>query len=183
MKIRATNIPGAVVVEGKANTDNRGSFSRFFCEETLAKVIGQRRIIQINHSQTKMVGAVRGMHFQYPPHAELKIVRCIRGRVWDVLIDLRKGSPTFMFWHAEELSPETSRMLVIPEGCAHGFQVLEPDSELLYLHTAAYNPLAEGALRYDDPQLAICWPLPVMDLSERDKNHALLTRGFTGIEI
>lgn len=183
MIIRETVILGAVVVEGQPNTDNRGSFSRFFCEKTLAKVIGERRIMQINHSKTKAVGAVRGMHFQYPPHAELKIVRCIRGRVWDVLIDLRKGSPTFMRWHAEELSPETSRMLVIPEGCAHGFQVLEADSELLYLHTAAYNPLAEDALRYDDPQLAICWPIPVTDLSERDKNHALLSSHFTGIEI
>lgn len=183
MKIRATNISGAVVVEGKENIDNRGSFSRFFCEQTLAKFIGNRRISQINHSQTKNVGAVRGMHFQYPPHAELKIVRCIRGRVWDVLIDLRKGSPTFMRWHAEELSSANSCMLVIPEGCAHGFQVLAPDSELLYLHTAAYNPSAEGALRYDDPQLAICWPLPVTDLSERDKSHALLSRHFTGIEI
>ena len=183
MITRETNIVGAVVVEGKANTDNRGSFSRFFCENMLAKIIGERRIIQINHSQTKTVGAVRGMHFQYPPHAELKIVRCIRGRVWDVLIDLRKGSPTFMRWHAEELSSETSNMLVIPEGCAHGFQVMEPDSELLYLHTAAYNPSAEGALRYDDPQFAICWPLPVTDLSARDKTHALLSSHFTGIEI
>jgi dTDP-4-dehydrorhamnose 3,5-epimerase len=183
MNIRATKIAGAVVVEGRPYTDHRGAFSRLFCEQTLAKVIGERHIVQINHSRTGAIGAVRGMHFQHAPHAEMKMVRCIRGRVWDVVVDLRAGSPTFLHWHAEELSPETSRMLVIPEGCAHGFQVLEADSELLYLHTAFYTPEVEGALLYNDPQLAISWPLPVTDLSERDKNHALLSNDFAGLDV
>lgn len=183
MDIRQIGIAGAALVEGLPYADHRGAFSRFFCERTLAELIGDRHIVQINHSRTRSVGAVRGMHYQHSPHAEMKIVRCIRGRVWDVLVDLRANSPTFLQWHAEELSPETSRMLVIPEGCAHGFQVLEADSELLYLHTAFYTPVAEGALRYDDPKLAIRWPLPVTDLSERDKSHALLTNDFAGLDV
>lgn len=183
MHIRSIGIAGALVVEGQPHTDHRGAFSRLFCERELAEVVGDRHVVQINHSRTHAVGAVRGMHFQHPPHAEMKMVRCVRGRVWDVLVDLRAGSPTFLHWHAEELSPDASRMLVIPEGCAHGFQVLEADSELLYLHTAFYTPASEGALRYDDPQLAIRWPLPVTDLSERDKTHALLSNNFIGLDV
>ena len=183
MNIRQTGIAGAVVVESEPYTDHRGAFARLFCERTLTAVIGERHIVQINHSRTTAVGAVRGMHFQHPPHAEMKLVRCLRGRVWDVVVDLRVGSPTFLRWHAEELSVETSRMLVVPEGCAHGFQVLEADSELLYLHTTFYTPAAEGALRFDDPTLGIAWPLQVNDLSERDKNHALLTHDFAGLDV
>ena len=183
MIIRGTDIAGVAVMEGQPHTDHRGAFSRLFCEHDLADVIGDRHVVQINHSRTSEVGAVRGMHFQHVPHAEMKMVRCIRGRVWDVLVDLRAGSPTFLGWHAEELSPESSRMLIIPEGCAHGFQVLEPESELLYLHTAFYTPSSEGALRYDDPRLAIRWPMLVTDLSERDKKHALLSNDFAGLDI
>lgn len=183
MNIRQTGIAGAVVVEGTPHTDHRGAFSRIFCEQALTEIIGTRHIVQANHSRTDAVGAVRGMHFQHPPHAEMKLVRCIRGRVWDVVVDLRTGSPTFLQWHAEELDPVSSCMLIIPEGCAHGFQVLEADSELLYLHTALYTPTAEGALRFDDPRLAIRWPLLVTDLSERDKKHALLTSDFVGISV
>ena len=183
MHIRSIGIAGAMVVDGQPYADHRGAFSRLFCERELAEVISDRHVVQINHSRTNTVGAVRGMHFQHPPHAEMKMVRCVRGRVWDVLVDLRAGSPTFLHWHAEELSPDTSRMLVIPEGCAHGFQALEADSELLYLHTAFYTPASEGALRYDDPQLAIPWPLPVTDLSERDKTHALLSNNFIGLDV
>jgi dTDP-4-dehydrorhamnose 3,5-epimerase len=113
----------------------------------------------------------------------MKMVRCLKGRVWDVVVDLRAGSRTFLQWHAQELSPQADCMLVIPQGCAHGFQVLEAESELLYLHTAFYEPAAEGAVRYDDPRLGITWPLPVTDLSERDKNHALLSNEFAGLHV
>lgn len=182
MRIRQTSIDGAALAETAPYADHRGAFSRLFCEQELAGLLGGRRIVQINHSRTQALGAVRGMHFQHPPHAEMKMVRCIRGRVWDVLVDLRAGSPTFLHWHAEELSPDTGRMLIIPEGCAHGFQVLEPDSELLYLHTAFYQPAAEGGLRYDEPRVDVRWPLPVRDLSMRDQNHPLLSSDFTGLE-
>ena len=183
MKIINTTISGAVVIESPTFKDHRGAFSRLFCENSLAQVIGSERIVQINHSRTTAVGSVRGLHFQYAPHAEMKLVRCLKGRVWDVVVDLRAGSTTFLQWHAEELSPESGRMLVIPQGCAHGFQVLEADSELLYLHTAFYEPGAEGAVRHDDPRLAITWPLPVTDLSVRDQNHALLSNEFAGLHV
>lgn len=121
------------------------------------------------------------MHFQHPPYAEVKFVRCLRGRVWDVAVDLRAGSPTFLRWHAEELSPENAHMLVIPEGCAHGFQTLEADTELLYLHTTAYTPGAEGGVRYDDPAIGIRWPLPAANISSRDTGHAWIATDFTGL--
>jgi len=171
MKLARTDLPGVMVVTGNPHTDPRGSFGRLFCASELAGVLGDRHIMQINHSRTAAVGAVRGLHFQRAPHAEMKLVRCLHGRVWDVAVDLRAKSPTFLHWHAEELSPDNQRMLVIPEGCAHGFQVLAPDSELLYLHTAFYAPEAEGGVRHDDPALGIRWPLPVTDLSPRDRSH------------
>jgi len=182
MNIEATAISGVRLVATTRHADHRGSFARLYCERELAPVIGNRRIVQINHSRTSTVGAVRGMHFQRPPHAEMKLVRCLKGRVWDVAVDLRQDSPTFLKWHAEELTPENTLMLVIPEGCAHGFQVLEADSELLYLHTAFYTPEAEGGTRHDDPRIAIGWPLPVTDISQRDTAHPLIGSDFHGIQ-
>ena len=123
------------------------------------------------------------MHFQYPPHAETKFISCNKGRVWDVAVDLRLGSPTFLRWHAEELSSQNARMLIIPEGCAHGFQALDPDSELLYFHTNFYTPEAEGGVLHDDPQLGIPWPLPIKNLSDRDQEYPLISRDFYGIRI
>lgn len=181
MKITQSALSGVAVVETTPFADYRGAFSCLYDEHDLAPVIGGRRIVQINHSRTSTVGAVRGMHFQYPPHAELKLVSCLRGRVWDVAVDLRAGSPTFLRWHAEELAPNNARMLAIPEGCAHGFQVLEPESELLYLHTALYVPEAEGGVSCDDPRLGIRWPLPVKGLSRRDRSFAPIAPDFSGI--
>jgi dTDP-4-dehydrorhamnose 3,5-epimerase len=111
----------------------------------------------------------------------MKLVRCLRGRVWDVALDLRDGSPSFLRWHAHELSADNADMLVIPEGFAHGFQVLEPHSELLYLHTAFYEPSAEGGVGPEDPAHGIRWPLPVTDLSARDLSHPPITESFRGI--
>ncbi|MHB1322000.1 MAG: dTDP-4-dehydrorhamnose 3,5-epimerase [Acidithiobacillus ferrivorans] len=183
MKVLSTALQGVAVVTTKPFVDPRGAFSRCFCKKEMASLIGDRDIVQINHSRTTMVGAVRGLHYQRPPHAEMKLVRCLQGRVWDVAVDLRAGSPTFLQWHAEELSPDNARMLIIPEGCAHGFQVLEADSALLYLHTAYYTPDAEGGLRHDDARLGITWPLPVADLSERDRRHPLLNADDPGISV
>ncbi|CUJ07568.1 dTDP-4-dehydrorhamnose 3%2C5-epimerase [Achromobacter xylosoxidans] len=183
VNVRSTPIAGAVVVETRPHQDTRGAFTRLFCADALSAVIGSRQIVQINQSRTLHAGAVRGMHFQRPPHAEMKLVRCIRGRVWDVVVDLRAGSPTFLRWHAQELDAESARMLVIPEGCAHGFQVLEANSELLYLHTAYYTPYAEAGVRHDDPRLGIRWPLAATDLSSRDQAHAPLSDDFAGIQV
>lgn len=183
MNILDTSMADLKIVQSSRHRDNRGAFVRLFCAEELQVLLGDRQIAQINHSTTSRVGAVRGLHFQRPPHAEMKMVRCLRGRVWDVAVDLRLGSPTFLHWHAEELAPDAAKMLVIPEGFAHGFQALEPESELLYLHTAFYHPPSEGGLRHDDPRLAIAWPLPPQDLSPRDLTHPLLSADFTAIAL
>lgn len=183
LNVLQTALPGVIVIETTPLSDHRGAFARLYCERELAAVIGDRRIVQINHSRTAAAGAMRGMHYQRPPHAEMKLVRCLKGRVWDVAVDLRAGSPTFLQWHAEELSPGNARMMVIPEGCAHGFQVLEADSELLYLHTAFHAPEAEGGVSCNDPHLGISWPLPVTDLSQRDSSHPPMTADFPGIVV
>jgi dTDP-4-dehydrorhamnose 3,5-epimerase len=183
MKILSTRIPDLMIAEATPHQDTRGAFARWFCEKELRDFIGDRHIVQINHSRTLAVGALRGLHFQHSPHAEIKLVRCLAGKVWDVAVDLRRHSSTFLQWHAEELSLENRRMMIIPEGFAHGFQVLLPGSELLYLHTAFYSPDAEGGLRYDDPRLGINWPLAVNDLSGRDKQHALIDDNFQGLVV
>lgn len=180
---KKTGIQDLFVVDVAPVSDHRGRFARFFCEQELAPLLNGRKITQINHSCTKIVGAIRGLHFQYPPHAEMKLVRCLRGRVWDVAVDLRYGSETFLHWHAEELSFENLRMFVIPEGFAHGFQVLEEDSELLYLHTAAYNKDSEGGLCFDDPALQIDWPQACTDISEKDKKYKWIDIHSGGIKL
>ncbi|MFM8331977.1 MAG: dTDP-4-dehydrorhamnose 3,5-epimerase family protein [Candidatus Methylumidiphilus sp.] len=181
MDIAATPIAGVKVVSTAPFEDARGAFARWFCESELSVLLDGRRIAQINHSRTHTAGAVRGFHYQHPPHAEMKLIRCLRGRVWDVAVDLRRGSATFLRWHAQELTPGNGLMMVIPEGCAHGFQALDADSELLYLHTAAYAPGAEGGVRHDEPLLGVAWLLPVADLSARDRQHPLLLNSFQGI--
>ena len=183
MKVISTPLPGLKVVETTPFQDSRGAFSRWYCERDLAEIIGDRRIMQINHSRTVAAGAVRGLHFQKPPHSEMKLVRCIKGRAWDVAVDIRQGSPTYRKWHAEELTPENARMVAIPEGFAHGFQVLEPESELLYLHTAFYAPESEDGLRFNDPMLDISWPMPIADVSVRDQSHPLIDQAFVGLNV
>lgn len=183
MNILPTPIHDLMVVETAPHIDLRGAFARLYCDQELDLLIGPRRIVQINHSRTVAVGAVRGLHFQYPPYAEMKLVRCLKGQVWDVAVDLRKNSPTFLRWHAEYLTPANTRMMVIPEGFAHGFQVMEPDSELLYFHTAFYMPGAEGGLCYDDPRIGITWPISVTDISERDASHARIDSNFQGMTV
>lgn len=181
MKIITTPLAGVFVVETTPFIDKRGAFFRAFCDNELLGILGNRKIEQINHSRTHAMGAVRGLHYQTPPYAEMKLVRCLKGKVWDVAVDLRSGSATFLKWHAVELSAENARMLVIPEGCAHGFQVLTQDSELLYLHTNKYMPQSEGGVRYNDPALNIQWPCPITDLSSRDESHQRIGDEFTGI--
>ena len=181
MKIHPTSIADLVITESQAIKDERGVFVRLFCEQELSSVIGHRKIVQINHSCTEDVGAVRGMHFQRAPHAEMKLVRCLKGKIWDVAVDLRPHSASYKRWYAQELSPQNALMMVIPEGFAHGFQVLESSSELLYLHTAFYKPNSESGVRHDDPELGINWPLPVTDISKRDSSHAYIDSSFRGI--
>lgn len=182
MKIIKTPIEGVLVAQAQPLSDNRGSFSRWFCTNELSGILGDRKIVQINHSKTNQTGSIRGLHFQRSPHSEMKFIRCIRGRVWDVALDLRENSPTFLQWHAVELSADNNRMVIIPEHCAHGFQVLEAESELLYLHTAFYEPASEGGINYADPKIKVNWPLTPKDLSDRDNNHPFITDDFRGIK-
>jgi dTDP-4-dehydrorhamnose 3,5-epimerase len=181
MKLIGTSILGVKIVESDAHEDGRGAFSRLFCAKELKDILGMRTLVQINHSMTRSVGAIRGLHYQKAPHAEMKIVRCLKGRVFDVAVDLRQDSPTFLKWNAVELTPQNHLAYVIPEGCAHGFQVLEEDSQLLYLHSEFYTPQAEAAVRFDDPKIAVHWPLAPTDISARDLSHPALHENFRGI--
>ncbi len=178
-----TRLAGLYRIKRKPISDHRGFFERLFCVEEYKDVGLAHPIVQINHTLTRQKGAVRGMHFQYPPYSECKIVTCVRGEILDVAVDIRKGSPTFLQWHAEPLSEENQTSLFIPEGFAHGFQTLKDDSELLYLHSALYQSEAEGALNVQDPRLAIDWPLGITEISERDRQHPMIDMNFTGIEI
>jgi len=171
-ELKPTPLKGVFELRVQPFADHRGAFLNAFRAQEPAFMgsWGDRGIAQVNLSRTETVGTIRGLHRQAEPHSEAKLVRCLRGRVWDVAVDLRTDSSTYGQWHALELSPELGNALLIPEGCAHGFQVLEPGSELLYLHSGAWVPEAETGVRWDDPTLAIAWPLPVAGLSERDRN-------------
>ena len=178
-----TPLEGLRVIQRQAICDNRGFLSRLFCSEELASAGWTWPIRQINHTATAIRGTVRGMHFQLPPKAEAKLVSCIRGAVWDVAVDVRKDSPTFLQWHAEELSATNLRALRIPPGFAHGFQTLEPDSELIYLHSEAYDPALERGLNPRDPSLAIPWPLEISNVSQRDLGHSMIAADFSGVAL
>jgi dTDP-4-dehydrorhamnose 3,5-epimerase len=178
--ILATSFAGLRVLQRKPVGDSRGYLERLFCNDELQALAPGKPIVQINRTVTAGRGTVRGMHYQRPPHAETKFVSCLRGEVFDVALDLRHDSPTFLRWHAEVLSADNHKTLVIPEGFAHGFQTLTDDCEMLYLHTAAYQPRAEGGLHAQDPRLAIKWPLGVAVLSERDAAHAMLINDSIG---
>jgi dTDP-4-dehydrorhamnose 3,5-epimerase len=174
-------LAGLKLVERQRLGDSRGFLSRLFCAEELAAAGWLKPVAQINHTYTARQGTVRGMHFQLPPHAEMKLVSCVRGEVWDVAVDLRAASSTFLQWHAERLSADNNRALLIPEGYAHGFQALTADVELLYCHSAAYASAAERGLHPLDARLGIVWPLPVTEISARDAAHPPIEAGFEGV--
>ncbi len=176
-----TPLAGLRIVRRQRLGDSRGFLSRLFCAEELAATGFDRPIAQINHTFTARQGTVRGMHFQRPPHAEIKLVSCVRGEVWDVAVDVREGSPTFLRWHAARLSADNGQALLIPAGFAHGFQALTDDVELLYCHSAAHAAQAEAGLNPMDEQLAVEWPLAIAELSERDTRHPPITDTFQGV--
>jgi dTDP-4-dehydrorhamnose 3,5-epimerase len=176
-----TPLAGLMRVQRRHIEDERGFLSRFYCAEEFAAAGVAQPIAQINHTLTRRKGTVRGMHYQLPPYGETKMVNCLRGEVFDVAVDVRKNSPTFLRWYGETLSASNRRGLVIPAGFAHGIQALTEDCELMYLTTAAYRPAAEAALHPADPRLAIAWPHAITELSERDRSHPMVTLGFDGI--
>lgn len=183
MILEDTSIKDLKVITSEAICDERGYFERVFCQKELSSIKENIIIEQINHSLTKNKGSVRGLHFQKPPHAEMKIVRCTRGKIFDVAVDIRKGSDTFLHWHGEILSSDNLKMLVIPEGFAHGFQTLEDNCEMLYLHTKSYHKESEGSINFSDPKLNISWPLPLTNISDKDASHSYLECIFKGIEV
>jgi dTDP-4-dehydrorhamnose 3,5-epimerase len=183
MDLLETPIEGVYIARTKRLSDERGQFARLFCMDDLATAHTGRVIRQINHSVNSTIGTVRGLHYQNHPHAEAKWVRCLKGKIWDVAVDLRRGSATFLYWYAAELSAENDLSLLVPEGCAHGFQVLEANSEVLYLHTHSYTPASEGGVRFDDAALSISWPLPVSNVSDRDRNLPLIDDQFKGLAL
>lgn len=180
-ELSPTPLAGLQVVQRLRLGDSRGFLARVFCADELRMAGWTQPIAQINHTLTARRGTVRGMHFQRPPHAEMKLVSCLRGEVWDVAVDLRQGSPTFLQWHAQTLSAENGRALLIPQGFAHGFQALSDGAEMLYCHSAAYNSGAEDALNPRDAKLAIDWPLVIGEISERDAGHAFIGDHFEGV--
>jgi len=169
-----TPLAGLKQVQRTPLGDSRGFLARLFCAEELAAAGWAGPVAQINHTHTARRGTVRGMHFQRAPHAETKLVSCLRGMVFDVAVDLRPQSPTFGRWHAVRLSADNACALLIPPGFAHGFQALCDDVELLYCHSAPHAPAAEGGLDPQDAALAVAWPLPVSELSVRDAAHPAL---------
>ena len=181
--VSGSPIAGVQVISRSRIGDDRGFLSRIFCAEELAEAGWIDPIVQINHTLTSEMGTVRGMHYQCRPHAEMKLVSCIRGVVWDVAVDLRASSQSYLQWYAAELSADNGRALLIPQGCAHGFQALTADCELIYLHSAAYAPGAEAGLSPLDPTLGIAWPLSISQLSERDRRHPQVADGFEGVEL
>lgn len=182
MKVTDTPIAGLQLLEFASHADTRGRFERVFCAGSLSSAGANLRVAQANLSTTIGRGSLRGLHFQAAPGLEAKLVRCLSGRVFDVAVDLRKGSSTFLRWHAVELSEDRPQAFYLPVGFAHGFQVLSNQAQLLYFHGAPWDAACEGGLRYDDPALSIDWPLPVASMSERDRSHPLIAPDFTGIQ-
>lgn len=182
MIFQALHLAGAYLISLEPFADDRGLFARTYCRREFAAIGHEQEFVQINHSLNLHKGTLRGLHFQHPPHTEIKLIRCIQGSVYDVIVDLRAGSPTFLQHFGVELSEENMLMIYVPQGFAHGFITLEDQSALVYHHTAYYTPSAEGGLRFDDPMLQINWPMEAKILSEKDSNYTYLPSDFTGIQ-
>lgn len=181
MKFIETTLQGAFTVQLSPFQDDRGWFARTYCKNEFQEINHDKEWVQLNHSFTKEKGSIRGMHYQLPPFSEIKMVRCISGKIWDVIVDIRRDSPTFLQSFGAELSAENKNMMYIPSGFAHGFQTLTDDCELIYHHSEFYTPNSEAGLRFNDPILNIDWKTEITNISERDKNHNLITTNFKGI--
>ena len=183
MIFKETKLKGSYEIDLNYFNDDRGWFARTYCKKDFSQIKHNEDWVQINHSFTKKKGSIRGLHFQINPHTETKLVRCISGKIFDVIVDIRQNSPTFLNWFGVELSQINKKMLYIPHGFAHGFQTLTDDVELIYHHSSYYVPGSEGGFRYNDPKLDIEWRLDVTNISERDINHNLITKNYNGLSI
>jgi dTDP-4-dehydrorhamnose 3,5-epimerase len=183
MNFQPTPIQGLWEITTEPRGDARGSLTRLYCADEFEEITPGLRFVQVNHSITALRGTLRGMHFQRAPALEAKLIRCLRGSVFDVIVDVRENSPTFSRWHAVELTEANQRQVLIPPGCAHGFQTLVDDSQLLYQHSAAYAPYCEVGLAFDDAHVGIHWPLPITEVSARDRSFKRIGSGFEGVRI
>ena len=168
MRFLSTRLDGALLIEPEPSFDERGSFMRTFCVDAFAERGLETSFPQHSTSYNRAPGTLRGIHYQRAPHGEVKVVRCLQGAVWDVIVDLRPESRSYRQWQAFELSAANRRQIYIPRGCGHGFQSLTADAEIAYLISTRYEPAAASGVRFDDPMLAIGWPLPVSVISAKD---------------
>lgn len=182
MIFNPTPLDGAYTIDLEKRGDDRGFFARFFCENEFRDAGLETEFVQVNNSLTEKAGTLRGLHYQLPPAAEVKVVRCIRGALWDVILDLRAGSPTFGKWFGAELSAENRTMMYVPRGFAHGFVTLTENTEALYLVSTFYAPDAERGVRFNDPSHGIEWPIAPVEISDKDRNWPDLDATFHGFE-
>jgi dTDP-4-dehydrorhamnose 3,5-epimerase len=173
MLFHETPLQGAFLIDLEKRGDERGFFARFFCEKEFAAKGLVDRFVQVNNSLSAKKGTLRGIHYQLAPHEEVKLVRCIKGELYDVIVDLRPDSPTFKKWFGAELSEENRRMMYVPKGFGHAFITLREDTEALYLVSDYYAPSSERGLRYNDPEFNIAWPIEPVVISDKDLNHPL----------
>lgn len=166
-----TPLEGAALIELDKKSDDRGFFARFFCTKEFAEQGFETQFIQVNNSLSHKAGTLRGMHYQLPPKGEVKVVRCIRGALYDVIIDVREDSPTFGQSFGCELTQDNRRMMYVPQGFAHGFLTLQDDTEALYLVSECYSPAHERGIRWDDPTFAVRWPMTPSVISDKDRSH------------
>lgn len=176
MRFTPTSLAGAYLIEPEPRIDPRGTFARAFCAQEFAAQGLEMTYAQANISTNSRAGTVRGLHFQRAPHAEVKLVRCVKGSIYDVIVDMRDDSKTYCRWFGAELSEENARMMYVPRGFAHGYQALTDGASVFYMVSAFYAPQAEGGFRFDDPRLAIAWPRAISEISDRDTQWALLPR-------
>jgi dTDP-4-dehydrorhamnose 3,5-epimerase len=182
MQFQRTPLEGAYIIELEMRGDNRGFFARLFCEQEFSSAGLETRFVQINNSFSAKRGTLRGMHFQLPPSAEVKVVRCIRGALFDVIVDLRPESPTFKQWFGAELNAENRHMMYVPRGFAHGFITMADDTEAFYLVSELYVPTQERGLRFNDPAIGIKWPITPIEVSDKDKTWPDLDSFYHGLE-
>jgi dTDP-4-dehydrorhamnose 3,5-epimerase len=174
MRFTETAVVGAFVIDPEPFSDERGSFARVFCAHEFEEHGLEPRIVQSNLSVNHQAGTLRGLHYQRAPHEETKLVRCIRGALFDVVVDLRPGSPSYRRWVGVELTADNQRALFVPRGCAHGFQTLVDDTEAIYDVSAMYAPDHEAGAHHADPAFGIEWPLPVASISDKDRSWPFL---------
>jgi dTDP-4-dehydrorhamnose 3,5-epimerase len=177
LKFVPAPLEGLYLVEIEPRNDERGFFARSFCTEEFDALGLERKVAQCNISFNEKAGTLRGLHFQVEPHGEAKLVRCTQGAIYDVAVDIRPGSNTYLEWYAIELNSKNRRMLFIPQGFAHGFQTLVDDSEVFYLMYESYHPESARGLRWDDPKIGIVWPLASQIISEKDRTYPLIDAG------